>query len=155
MLKKFAGPFLLAGAAATGIVLSDWLVGFCFFAFLNLALVKRMTEMIALPESELGNIKGRGYSRADLPAINALASSTGLVSVLVLALYINSPDVEALYAHPERLWGLCIIMVYWFGRVLVLTARGEMSHDPVIFALTDRISLLSGILMVTIFLLSL
>ena len=110
--------------------------------------------MITLPQGERGNIRGRGYRRTDLSVISALASGTGLIAVLVLALYINSPDVRALYAHPELLWGLCVILVYWLGRVYLITGRGEMLHDPVIFAMTDRISLLSGGIIAAIFLLA-
>jgi 4-hydroxybenzoate polyprenyltransferase len=154
-LAGLYGIRVVAGAAATGIPLSDWLVGFCFFIFLSLALVKRMAEMVALPETELANIKGRGYSRADLQTVDALATSTGMVSVLVLALYIHSPEVRLLYTHPDWLWGLCIVLVYWLGRVYALTTRGKMQHDPVIFALTDRISLLAGVVIAAVFLLAL
>ena len=53
-LAGLYGIRVLAGGAATGIVLSHWLVGFCFFIFLSLALVKRMAEMIALPPATSG-----------------------------------------------------------------------------------------------------
>ncbi len=154
-LAAFYGMRVIAGGAATGIVLSDWLVGFCFFIFLSLALVKRSTEIVALPETGVGNIKGRGYSRTDLPTVNALTAASGFVAVLILALYISSPEVRSLYRRPEALWGICVVMVYWVGRVCFLTGRGAMHQDPVMFAATDRISLLAGILVVTIFLLAL
>jgi hypothetical protein len=72
------------------------------------------------------------------------------VSVLILALYINSPEVKTLY--PELLWGACIVVVYWLGRVCFLAGRGEMTQDPVVFAATGRISLLAGALLVAMFL---
>src|SRR5205823_7361216 len=125
---------------ATEIALSRWLVGFCFFIFLSLALVKRTTEMIAFPETSADNIKGRGYRRAGLPIIIGLATASGLIAVLVLVLYINSPEASALYHRPELLWGICVLLVYWLGRVCILTGRGEMQQDPFVFAATDRIS---------------
>ena len=151
-LAALYGIRVLAGSAVTGIILSQWLVGFCFFIFLSLALMKRTTEIIALPEDSENNIKGRGYRRTDLPVLVALTVASGFVGVLVLALYINSPDVTILYRRPDMLWGICIALVYWLGRAFFLTGRGEMRQDPVIFAATDRNSLLTGLVIVILFL---
>jgi len=73
-----------------------------------------------------------------------MAASSGYMSVLVLALYVNSPDVLRLYHHPSALWVLCPVMLFWVSRVLMLSHRGEMNDDPVIFALRDRVSLAVG-----------
>ena len=151
VLAALYGIRVLAGSAVTGIVLSQWLVGFCFFIFLSLALMKRTTEIIQLPKTNDDAIKGRGYRRTDLPVLNALTVASGFVGVLVLALYINSPDVTILYKRPELLWGICIALVYWLGRAFLLTGRGEMRQDPLIFATTDRNSLLIGLLVVLVF----
>jgi 4-hydroxybenzoate polyprenyltransferase len=154
-LAGLYGIRVVAGAAATGMLLSHWLVGFSFFIFLCLALVKRTTEMMTLPEDSVEKIKGRGYRRTDLQTITALTASSGFVSVLVLSLYISSPEVRVLYRHPELLWGICVILVYWLGRVCFLTGRGEINQDPVVFAATDRISLLAGLLVMGVFVLAL
>jgi 4-hydroxybenzoate polyprenyltransferase/phosphoserine phosphatase len=150
-LAALYGIRVLAGGAASGVPLSHWLVGFCFFIFLSLALVKRTSEMMTLPEDSVDKIKGRGYRRMDLQTITALTAASGFVAVLVLALYINSPEVITLYRHAELLWGICVILVYWLGRVYFLAGRGEMNQDPIIFAATDRISLLAGVLVVANF----
>jgi 4-hydroxybenzoate polyprenyltransferase/phosphoserine phosphatase len=154
-LAGLYGIRVLAGGAATGIVLSHWLVGFCFFIFLSLALVKRMSEMIAQSSALGENVRGRGYRREDLQTISAITAASGLVAVLVFALYINSSDVRALYQYPEFLWGICVILVYWLGRVYFLAGRGEMHQDPVIFAATDRVSLLTGVIVTVLFILAL
>jgi 4-hydroxybenzoate polyprenyltransferase len=154
-LAALYGVRVMAGSAATGIPLSHWLIGFCFFIFLSLALVKRTAEMMTLHEDSLDKIKGRGYRRADLPTITALTAAAGFVAVLVLALYINSPDVRTLYRNPDLLWGVCVVLVYWIGRVCFLTGRGEMNQDPVVFAVTDRTSFLAGIFTLAIFILAL
>jgi 4-hydroxybenzoate polyprenyltransferase len=154
-LAALYGIRVLAGGAATGIALSRWLVAFCFFTFLSLALMKRAAELISLSETAPDKISGRGYRRTDLPVIYALTTAAGLVAVLVLALYINSPDVTMFYRRPDLLWGICIILVYWLGRAFFLTGRGEMRQDPVVFAITDRISLLTGALVATVFLFAL
>jgi hypothetical protein len=46
-----------------------------------------------------------------------------------------------LYRHKRALWLICPLMLYWMSRVWLLTARGQMLDDPVVFAARDRISL--------------
>ncbi|HSV30081.1 MAG TPA: prenyltransferase, partial [Candidatus Omnitrophota bacterium] len=74
---------------------------------------------------------------------------SGFVSILVLALYINSPEVGRLYSHPEALWVICVLLLYWVSRVLMLAHRGLVNDDPVVFAARDVTSLatvaLSGV----------
>ena len=81
-----------------------------------------------------------GYRLADLPALQGMAAASGYVSTLVLALYLNSEAMRELYTHPNRLWLICVIVLYWVSRTLLLTHRGEMHDDPVVFAATDRVS---------------
>jgi hypothetical protein len=68
--------------------------------------------------------------------------------VLVLVLYINSADIEALYRQPKAIWVLCVLMLTWISRVWMKAQRGEMHDDPVVFALKDRVSLVLGLLAV-------
>ena len=101
-LAALYGMRVFAGGAATHIALSHWLVAFCFFIFLSLALMKRATEVMSLPRTTFDKIKGRGYCSTDLPIINSLTAASGFVAVLVLALYINSPEV-AMTRRPDLL----------------------------------------------------
>ena len=91
-----------------------------------------------------GSLKahGRGYVADDLPIVATMSISAAYVSVLVMALYLNSPAVSELYATPALLWGICLILLYWLSRVAMITHRGHMHDDPVVFAVRDRISLL-------------
>ena len=68
-----------------------------------------------------------------------------ILAVLVVSLYIMSPEVQRLYTHPERLWLICPVLLYWIGRVLILSYRDEMHDDPLIFAFTDRASWVVGL----------
>lgn len=131
---------IIAGGIATGIPLSVWLLAFSVFFFLSLAAVKRQAELI--DSAERGNLKasGRGYHVDDLPIISMIAIGAGYVSVLVMTLYVNSPDVVELYAHPEALWGVCAVLLYWITRTVMLAHRGHMHDDPVVYAAKDRIS---------------
>jgi hypothetical protein len=74
--------------------------------------------------------------------IRSMATASAYVSVLVLALYINGDAVSALYRHPDRLWLNCVLLLFWVSRMLMVTHRGQIHDDPLVFAATDRISLL-------------
>lgn len=128
---------IIAGSAATGIVPSFWLLAFSMFIFLSLALVKRHQELHSAP-SDGALLAGRGYMRSDLPVLMALGASSGLMSVMVLALYVDSPAVAASYPEPVWLWLVPPVMLYWVGRLWMKVQRGEVHDDPVVFAVGDR-----------------
>lgn len=135
---------IIAGGAAVGIAPTQWLLTFSMFLFLSLALVKRFSELYEARESNREtapeSIRGRGYYASDLEQIASLGGASGYMSVLVLALYINSQDVAALYGQPNLLWLVCAVLLYWISRVWLLAHRGEMHEDPIMFAIKDRTS---------------
>ena len=137
---------IVAGAAATGVPLSFWLLLFSLFFFLSLAWVKRCTELDAIRRSGKELAVGRDYMTDDLPLLKIFGISAGYLSILVLALYINSPAVTALYRHPQVIWFLCLLMLYWINRIWLKTHHGKMHDDPVIFALKDKTSFAVGLL---------
>jgi hypothetical protein len=110
------------------------------FLFLSLALVKRYAELHTLLQRGELSVQGRGYHVDDLAILQSLGGSAGYLAVLVLALYINSPDVQKLYRQPLLIGFLCPLLLYWISRVWLFAHRGMMPDDPVIFALTDGIS---------------
>jgi 4-hydroxybenzoate polyprenyltransferase/phosphoserine phosphatase len=131
---------LVAGGVATGYLTSSWLLAFAMFVFMSLAFAKRYAELLVMLAAERDSAAGRGYHVDDLPLVQSLGVSSGYVSVLVLALYFDSPAAHALYHDPHLLWIVCPILAWWIGRVWLLTHRGEMHDDPVVFALRDRSS---------------
>ena len=141
-LAGLYGMRIVAAVAAVAVSLSPWLLAFSIFFFLCLALVKRGTELIDRLGHGGADPPGRGYRLADIAALQAMATASGYVAVLVFILYINSPAVAGLYGHAERLWAIPGILLYWISRVLILTHRGEMHDDPVVFAARDRPSLI-------------
>ena len=62
--------------------------------------------------------------------------------------------MRELYRHPEILWLICPVLLYWLARVVVLAHRRAIDDDPIIFALYDRNSRICGILMVLIVLIA-
>lgn len=141
---------ILAGAAAMTSAPSFWLLAFSVFLFLSLALVKRYAELREMLHSGKDGARGRGYRTHDLALLQSLGTAAGYLSVLVLALYINSEASHALYRRPEAIWLLCLVLLYWISRVWLKTHRDEMHDDPVVFAVSDRASrwllLLSGLI---------
>jgi 4-hydroxybenzoate polyprenyltransferase len=131
---------IIAGHVAGDIIFSAWLLGFSIFLFLSLALVKRVSELHNLRLSNREKPEGRGYLNADLEMLQQLGLISGGLAVLILALYVNSPAETLLYKHPLPLLALCPILFYWIARLWLITHRGNMQSDPVLFALKDRVS---------------
>ncbi len=135
---------LLAGGAATGTEISQWLAGFSSFLFLSLAMVKRFSELENLRERGLSATHGRGYLVSDMGQIRSFGTASAYAAVVVFMLYIGRPDVILLYRHPTRLWLVVPLLIYWLNRVWLLASRGELDDDPVVFATRDRMSLAVG-----------
>jgi len=146
---------VLAGGVAVGVALSPWFLAFSMFLFLMLAIVKRYQELHGQADRDAGKVSGRNYHVSDLPILAALGGASGFAAVLVLALYLNTPTVDARYSRPEVLWLLCPLLVYWIGRVMMLTNRGHVDDDPIVFAVRDRPSLGVGALCAGVFLVAL
>jgi 4-hydroxybenzoate polyprenyltransferase len=128
---------VLAGAAATGVAVSFWLLAFSIFFFLSLALVKRFVELrtTAIPPGE--RIAGRGYRTEDQEIVAQAGMASAFSSALVLALYMDSTAVRELYPHPWLMWPLAPIVLYLTMRVWILARRDEMHDDPVVFIIRD------------------
>ena len=141
---------LQVGGAATGIEISHWLAGFSVFLFLSLAFVKRFAELENLRASGLSPKNGRGYQIADLEQLRVFGTASAFAAVVVFANYISGRDVTVLYRHPSLLWMVVPLMLLWLCRVWLLASRGELNEDPVVFAITDRMSLLIGLVAVTL-----
>jgi len=137
---------ILAGSAATNVAISTWLAGFSVFFFLSLAFVKRFSELESLRETG-GISHGRGYIAGDLEQIRALGTGAAYASVIIMTLYIRDPDTRLLYNHPYLLWLVVPVLLLWLTVVWMRASRGEMHDDPIVWALTDKRSLLLGLLM--------
>ncbi|MGH8032297.1 MAG: UbiA family prenyltransferase [Luteimonas sp.] len=131
---------IIGGAAAIHAELSFWLLAFSMFIFLSLAMLKRYTELAEVLARGASKASGRGYDVEDLAMIQSMGAASGYLAVLVFALYINSPESVALYRHPQALWLICPMLLYWISRAWMVAHRGGMHDDPVVFAVTDRVS---------------
>lgn len=133
---------IIAGGYVTHIAVSPWLLAFSMFLFTSLACAKRYAELLAVKQASRDRPSGRGYHTGDLNLVSQFGISSGYLAVLVMALYINSDAVRALYAYPNYLWLICPLLMYWISRIWLLTNRGRLHDDPIVFAIRDLTSYL-------------
>ena len=139
-LALFYTARLLYGGLVTGIEISIWTLAFCAFSFFALAAAKRINDLAKTKLQASESLRHRAYQAQDLNALVALAAATSNIAVLVLILYLNSQQGERLYRHPQFLWLMCVPLLYWFSRILMLANRGKLADDPIHFATKDRIT---------------
>ncbi len=135
---------LLAGSAATQSHISHWLAGFSVFLFFSLAIAKRFAELQNQRDSGLPPGRARGYLLADTDQLRSFGTASAFAAVVIFAIYISSGDIVILYRHAELLWLIMPLMILWLCRVWLRASRGELTEDPLVFALTDRMSLALG-----------
>ena len=128
---------VLGGGIAANVPISAWLLAFSMFLFLSLAFGKRHSELQLRKVSRYQGLERRGYLGVDKEALGTMGIVSGYLSVLVMALYINSRDVLALYQNPHILWLTCPLLLYWISRTWLLAHRGGLDDDPLVMAMKD------------------
>lgn len=148
-LLALVGFYLLRiafGGAATGVPLSAWLLGFALCLFASLALLKRHAELVQLAGRGDGRLPGRGYGVSSLAWMQRSGRFAALGSAVVLATYSQSETARALYAEPLAFVAAAALLLAWQLRAWRLADAGRMHHDPLVFALRDRLTWLGLIL---------
>jgi len=135
---------VLAGVAATEVRFSTWLFAFAMFLFLSLAFLKRFGEVDALAGTADKMILRRGYLLGDREWLGSMGGASGYLSVLVLALYVSSEQVVALYRTPALLLLICPLLLFWISRMWLLAYRGRLHDDPIVATARDPLSYLIG-----------
>ena len=144
---------VIGGAAAISVPVSEWLLMFSMFIFMSLALMKRYVELAARIDNDLPDPSNRNYRKSDLGIVAALAAAAGFNAVTIFALYVSSDRVVLHeYRHPQALWLVCPILIYWLSRTLLMAHRRQVDDDPIVFAMRDRNSLLAVAIIVVILL---
>jgi 4-hydroxybenzoate polyprenyltransferase len=151
-LRIFMGMVLIQATP------SPWLLAFAMFFFFSLSMAKRHVEIVRAPAGTANGdvshelIKGRGYRASDAPLTLTFGIASGLAAILILFLYIvNDAYPVGAYKHPAWLWMAGFLIFLWFSRVWLLSHRGELDDDPVLFAVRDPASLAIGALIVGVF----
>ena len=143
---------VIAGAVAIDVQLSFWLLAFSMFIFLSLAIMKRYIELLAIKNTAgQANVKARGYYVSDINILSSIGTTCGCLAVLIMAFYVNSPDVIKLYSQQEILWLVCPILLFWICRTWLKASRGNVDDDPITFVIKDRVSWICTILVLLLF----
>lgn len=153
---------LIAGATASEVTASHWLLAFSIFIFLSLACVKRYSELRVMLNRNKQRPVGRGYSVKDIDMVMTVGVVAGYLSALVLSLYIHdvsgfagieriedfatAGSSAAIFKRPQFMWPIALLLLYWITRIWFLAHRDEMHDDPIIFTVRDPISYAVGIL---------
>jgi 4-hydroxybenzoate polyprenyltransferase/phosphoserine phosphatase len=140
VLSSFYSFRILAGALISSTPLSQWFLAFSLFFFLSLAMAKRYSELLHANDLVASGKSGRGYRVDDRELLLSLGVGSTFSSVVILSLYVHSPEVRVLYLSPEYLFLLCPIVLYWLSRTWLMAHRGELREDPVTLAIRDRVS---------------
>jgi len=140
---------ILMGSVVIHVTNSPWLLSFSMFSFFSLSLAKRHLEIVRATEAGVGGGKlpGRGYVTSDAPLTLSFGVSASLCAILILFFYVTNDAYSTnLYAHPHWLWLIGVWVFLWFARIWLLTHRGELNDDPVLFAVRDPLSYVLGLL---------
>ncbi len=137
---------ILAGMLLVSEKPSHWLLMFSIFFFLSLAFMKREVEFNVIRQTGRTTLSGRGYDLDDRLYVLCCGLSSGIASVVIFSLFITATieRTQLNYRSPELLWGVMGLLGYWILRMWMLTTRGLMNDDPILFAARDRTSILLG-----------
>jgi hypothetical protein len=84
---------------------------------------------------------GRGYHTDDHSLVAMMGVNSAFLSVLIVILYFQSENVARLYTAPRWLLPVVPVLVLWLGRLWMLSFRGRIHEDPLLFVSRDRFSL--------------
>ena len=135
---------ILAGMLLVSETASHWLLMFSIFFFLSLAFMKREVEFNVMHRAGRDALQGRGYAMDDRMYVLSCGLSSGMASLVIFSLFVTDTlgMGQANYGAPVLLWGVMGVLTYWLLRMWLLTSRGLMNDDPILFAARDRTSLI-------------
>jgi len=132
---------VFAGALAVDIAPSARLLAFCIFLFFSLALLKRYAELSLMRLRDGAAAHARAYRIDDQDFVLALGISCGALSVLVLAQYLGTAEVGPALLRSLLSWATCVLLLFWISYMWLAGHRGQMTDDPLVFAIKNRASL--------------
>lgn len=130
---------VVAGAAATQIEASIFMLIFVFPIFLTLGSVKRLTELALTTTDE--RLPGRGYGRGDRGDLVNVAGIGTVGALVIFFLYSRSDQAQALYPTTWLLLFVLPLIAIWMVRMVLLARDGRQDYDPILFALRDRLGI--------------
>jgi 4-hydroxybenzoate polyprenyltransferase len=135
---------VVMGIAACELPSSVWLLSFAMLFFFSLAAAKRHSELMRARRAGSTMPARRGYQPGDEALTLACGVSASFGAILIMLLYLRfEANQGGLYAHGDYLIAVPVTVLLWQLRIWLISQRGELHDDPVVFALRDRISWLA------------
>lgn len=131
---------IVAGAEATSVAVSGWLMGLASFLFLALASIKRLNELVDARHRGLDHVLGRGYQDRNRSTLLIIGIASGTAASFSLCLYAQTDAAVALYSQPKALWGIGVVIMLWTIHMVSEASHGAIHDDPMVFIVRDRVS---------------
>jgi 4-hydroxybenzoate polyprenyltransferase len=135
---------VVMGVAACELPSSVWLLSFAMLFFFSLAAAKRHAELMRARRTDSTMPLRRGYQPGDEALTLACGVSASFGAILIMLLYLRFEAAQGgLYPHGDYLVAVPVTVLLWQLRIWLLSHRGELHDDPVVFALGDWVSWLA------------
>lgn len=128
---------IVGGCAALALLPTVWLLSLSMFTFFSLALLKRYQELQVAVDAQGQLRAARDYRVGDRDLLRSLGLASGGLAALVVALYIETSGARSAYPRASWLWFACPVIWYWLARLWFKCERGELTDDPVLYAVRD------------------
>jgi len=132
-----------AGGVASDLAVNSKLITASWLFFLSLALSKRHAEQVHQGDRQNTRLRRRGYTPSALPVIAIAGIGCGCLAFFAF-LYVVFLESGSHSLHEYQvIQGLSVtLLAGWLGRIWWLAIHRELIDDPLLFALTDPMSLL-------------
>ena len=89
-----------------------------------------------------------GFRDYDKLIVNRIIILSSAICIVILLLYSFSESATKLYSSNILVSFVSLVVAFWLYRIISITNLGQMKYDPVLFALTDKISYIYGIVVI-------
>jgi len=137
---------IVAASVVLNINITEYFLFFSFFAFLSLAFLKRANELVIIKNKIDRNVKvkilsSRNYSIDDLNILTIFGICSSLLSVVVLFNYVINDVILNLYTNEKYLFLIILMYVFWNAHIWITSNKKGIEYDPIVFAITDKVSI--------------
>jgi 4-hydroxybenzoate polyprenyltransferase len=141
---------IIVGGSAARIEVSPWLLGFSLLFFASLALLKRHSEVVQLRTTPDLLERTRPYTTDDEPFLLATGIASASMAVVILVLYLTGERARMLYTHPDRLWLVLPLLLFWVMRMWRFSVQGRLQGDPLTASLRDPASIATAVAIIAL-----
>ncbi|MGN0895001.1 MAG: UbiA family prenyltransferase [Succinivibrio sp.] len=142
---------IFLGCIITNLDVSIWLISLSFFLFLALAFIKRYIELNKLQLTNKVQAKGRAYSISDMTIVQIMSVASGFTATLIFDLYLNDDSIRTNFKNIWLAYCCLPVLLYWLCHIFMNASRGQISDDPVSYALKNRLSVFLGFIFCCLF----